>query len=662
MQVPWLWISLLSLAVASPACPYAELPSFATNVCAWDKTQCQNNSLTGPCVLDKTTCNIVRNVTCNAYGSYADVNASWTGLTFDSCKTTSRGVKASIEMFDLPDRFSYLSFSCTPLVFAATQHWPTNLTYLYLQNAALATIPKVPDNLTALGLWGNYLDDNIELTKIPKSLTYLDIGGNDYTKLTNLDWSSLKYVHIGNNNITRLENVSFGKSLITLDLTNLTITSWIMTNDTFNNLNSAVHMPEHPQLDDLYQGNMVTAGYMVNGTTIRSNEDECMRLQGDVKALWNDTIASRFSANRKSFFTVCVLRDPSAKAALGTGTIVGIALGIAAAIGLVFFFILRRRQRQSKQELDEMRDLYQMTQTPGLSQGEEDGLNMQELTLCRLDQNDLKLQRKLGSGAFADVWLATFQGESVAVKKMHSSKVTVNQLHSFIDEIKLMATFDSPYIVKLIGAAWTRPSDVKCVMELMEGGDLKDFLDRHNADEFTWNDKYKHIHSIVEGLVYLHSLSIIHRDIKSRNILLDPKKGTKLTDFGISKEDMQATMTMGVGTFRWMAPEVIQDKDYTVAADIYSFGMILSEFDTHHIPYEELKNPTNGQPVSDSAIMVKVVAGTIKPSFTGSCPEWISDMALQCLSYNPDDRPTAMQLSNIVRLKLKEFSGGRQSL
>ncbi|KAF0708105.1 Aste57867_6449 [Aphanomyces stellatus] len=235
---------------------------------------------------------------------------------------------------------------------------------------------------------------------------------------------------------------------------------------------------------------------------------------------------------------------------------------------------MRRRHASAAKELEEVREQFNLTHTPTLSNGEEAGINMQALTLSRLDEGDLKLQKKLGSGAFADVWLATFQNQQVAVKKLHNNHVTMNQLQSFVEEIQLMASFNSPYIVKLIGAAWTRPSDVKCVMELMDGGDLKDYLDKHNARDFPWSDKLVHVEAIVNGLVYLHSLNIIHRDLKSRNVLLDSTKGTKLTDFGISKEDMQATMTMGVGTFRWMAPEVVQDQAYTVAADIYSFGML----------------------------------------------------------------------------------------
>ncbi|KAF0711578.1 hypothetical protein As57867_005181, partial [Aphanomyces stellatus] len=305
---------------------------------------------------------------------------------------------------------------------------------------------------------------------------------------------------------------------------------------------------------------------------------------------------------------------------------------------------------------EEMTQTYGMSATPTWSSGEENALTIQDLALVKLDETDLVLQKKLGHGAFADVWLASFHGKSVAVKMLHRSNVSIKQLQSFIDEIKLMSSFDCQYIVKLVGATWARPSDLKCIMEYMNGGDLRDYLARTRPADVTWMDKYAHIHNIVEGLVYLHSLGVIHRDLKSRNILLDSTKGTKLTDFGISKEDLQETMTMGVGTFRWMAPEVIQDLHYTVSADMYSFGMVLSEFATHHVPYDDLKNPVNGQPVPDSAIMIKVASGTIKPTFNSECPKWIVDLAMQCLSVNPDERPTANQVSHVVRTKLREIS------
>ncbi|KDO29711.1 TKL protein kinase [Saprolegnia parasitica CBS 223.65] len=185
---------------------------------------------------------------------------------------------------------------------------------------------------------------------------------------------------------------------------------------------------------------------------------------------------------------------------------------------------------------------------------------------------------------------------------------------------------ESPYIVKLLGASWRTPSELEMVLEWMDKGDLRSLLQAtapsipdDAAHTFYWDEKAACMLSIAEGLVYMHTMNIIHRDLKSRNILLDAIKGTKLTDFGVSKEMTTETMTIGVGTYRWMAPEVLQECYYSTSADIYSFGMVLSELSTHDIPYADVRSE-NGHPLVDTAIMSRVIQGTISPSFVASTP------------------------------------------
>ncbi|OQR96628.1 hypothetical protein ACHHYP_20734 [Achlya hypogyna] len=110
-----------------------------------------------------------------------------------------------------------------------------------------------------------------------------------------------------------------------------------------------------------------------------------------------------------------------------------------------------------------------------------------------------------------------------------------------------------PYVVSLVGASWTRPSNLECVIEFMNLGDLRTYLTRNTPVEFSWTAKHASIKCV------------------SRNVLLDSEKGTKITDFGESRE-LEKSRRLRTPTFQWMAPKVWTGHDYSTAADIYSLG------------------------------------------------------------------------------------------
>ncbi|EQC38392.1 TKL protein kinase [Saprolegnia diclina VS20] len=283
-------------------------------------------------------------------------------------------------------------------------------------------------------------------------------------------------------------------------------------------------------------------------------------------------------------------------------------------------------------------------------------LDVSRLRQHRLELSELRVTsaKPLASGAYGEVWLGTYASEPVAIKRLlyrHPDAV-----QQFIDEIILMAEMDCPFIVSLVGASWRRPVEMECVVEYMDLGDLRSYLSRHSPDEFTWDQKHTCMLSIAKGLTYLHTcdVPIVHRDLKSRNVLLDSTKGTKLTDFGISRSvhvhDDDKQLTNGVGTYQWMAPEVICGTDYSVAADIYSFGVLLSEFSTHKVPYADVLHPVHGRPVTQQYVMTQVAQGLLQPTFAAvGVPSWVHEIALQCLQTDPVLRPTAAQLSSKIR-------------
>ncbi|KAJ0389305.1 hypothetical protein P43SY_011622 [Pythium insidiosum] len=125
----------------------------------------------------------------------------------------------------------------------------------------------------------------------------------------------------------------------------------------------------------------------------------------------------------------------------------------------------------------------------------------------------------------------------------------------FLSEAKLMASIRHERIIHLIGIAWSDPTDVLVVTEYMSGGDLRELLATYNRERrptgFESLDKLKIALHTIEAVAYLHSRRpspVLHRDLKSRNVLLSRTLDAKLIDFGVSRERADLTMTAGTSS------------------------------------------------------------------------------------------------------------------
>ncbi|OQR94718.1 kinase [Thraustotheca clavata] len=325
--------------------------------------------------------------------------------------------------------------------------------------------------------------------------------------------------------------------------------------------------------------------------------------------------------------------------------IIGTSIGdIAILCAVAYFFI--KKQKQDYNEGYRGVD----------STGSEFAANFEALQLLRLDERLLKKLKSVARGAYGEIW----KGEIVALKCLLPGKSCQDEILLLVDEIKLTNKLESPCIVKTLGAAWRIPSELQMVLEWMDRGDLTNVLKSTkpsitggDSPNFPWTEKITTMLAIADGLTYLHAFDIIHRDLKSHNVLLDSMKETKLADFGVSREVTSETMTIGVGTYRWMAPEILQNNYYSTAADIYSFGMVIAELNMHHIPYSDKRND-QGHALVDTAIMSLVMQGAIKPTFTDSCPAWIRKLAEDCIEVKAEDRPSAISVAQIIRQHLKQ--------
>ncbi|KAG3005884.1 hypothetical protein PC120_g17709 [Phytophthora cactorum] len=267
---------------------------------------------------------------------------------------------------------------------------------------------------------------------------------------------------------------------------------------------------------------------------------------------------------------------------------------------------------------------------------------------ARIPRDKVVVVQLLSRGGFGVVYSGLYHGRRVAVKMLlPETRRSIPHVVDLLAEVKMMASMEHPHIVEFIGVAWDSLTNMCVVSEFMAGGDLKALLSDYEEQDLPMGfnrDKLKIALHIAHALTYMHSLDppIIHRDLKSKNVLLNEKLDAKLTDFGTSRERVNESMTGGVGTCLWMAPEVMIGDRYDDKADMFSFGVVLSELDTRLSPYWHAKDPNDSsRQMPEPAILQMVATGKLHVKFSKEAIEAVVELGNACVSLDPTKRPTA---------------------
>ncbi|XP_039117118.1 serine/threonine-protein kinase STY46-like [Dioscorea cayenensis subsp. rotundata] len=265
-----------------------------------------------------------------------------------------------------------------------------------------------------------------------------------------------------------------------------------------------------------------------------------------------------------------------------------------------------------------------------------------------IDRRLLKMGENIASGSSGDLFRGSYMGEEVAIKVLRSEHLNEAIRVEFAQEILILSEVQHRNVVRFIGAS-AKPPQFCIVTEYMSGGSLHDFLHKvNNVLELPLILKFAL--DVCQGMNYLHQNNIIHRDLKTANLLMDKNHVVKVADFGVARfQNEQGIMTAETGTYRWMAPEIINHLPYDQKADVFSFAIVLWELTTSKIPYEDLT------PLQ-AALGVRQ---GVRPELSENAHPVLVDLMKRCWEADPVKRPSFAEIIVELEELLKQVTEER---
>ncbi|XP_064032535.1 tyrosine-protein kinase JAK2 isoform X2 [Pogoniulus pusillus] len=290
----------------------------------------------------------------------------------------------------------------------------------------------------------------------------------------------------------------------------------------------------------------------------------------------------------------------------------------------------------------------------------------------QFEERHLKFLQQLGKGNFGSVEMCRYDplqdntGEVVAVKKLQHS--TEEHLRDFEREIEILKSLQHDNIVKYKGVCYSAGRrNLRLIMEYLPHGSLRDYLQKHK-ERLDHKKLLLYASQICKGMEYLGTKRYVHRDLATRNILVENENRVKIGDFGLTKvlpqdKEYYKVKEPGESPIFWYAPESLTESKFSVASDVWSFGVVLYELFTYidkskSPPAEFMRmigNDKQGQMIVFHLIELLKNNGRL-PRPDG-CPDEIYAIMKECWNNNVGQRPTFRDLAQRVD-HLRENMGG----
>ncbi|GLD98178.1 hypothetical protein PINS_up006875 [Pythium insidiosum] len=275
----------------------------------------------------------------------------------------------------------------------------------------------------------------------------------------------------------------------------------------------------------------------------------------------------------------------------------------------------------------------------------------------RVKRRELEIGRIIERDYCTETYQGSYHGNRIAVRQLNvQSRCNIDTIAELAKEALFLASLYHPHIVTLVGVAWNAPSDLCIVTEYLTGGNLRSLLDTFSAERRPTGfsqDKLKIALHVARALAYLHNQDpvVAHHNLTSKNILLTEDGDAKLKGMMVPYRDAADFDDAAAArrSLLYVAPELVHGVGYDEKADIYSFGVVLSELDTNELPFAHARSEDDSSRRLPHVTVCHLVSeGELTVEFSSSADARLVALGRACVSMDPRARPSALELVDVL--------------